>query len=178
MELRRLAGIRKNLTKDAAEALAHSFISTRLDYCNSLYYGLPQYLIEKLQYVQNSAARLICGTYKFDHITPVLFSLHWLPVYLWIQYKINLITYKALKKMAPRYIQDMLQPHESNLRSANDPLRLKLIRVNKVNYGERAYSYAAPLLWNDLPLNIRKCDTVDSFKSNLKTYYFKQHFTT
>ncbi len=80
--------------------------------------------------------------------------------------------------MAPRYIQDMLQSHESNLRSANDPLRLKLIRVNKVIYGERAYSYAAPLLWNDLPLDIHKCNTVNSFKSKLKTYYFKQHFTS
>ena len=176
VELRRLAAIRKNLTKVAAEALAHSFISSRLDYCNSLYYGLPQYLIDKLQYVQNSTARLICGTYKFDHITPVLFSLHWLPIYLRIQYKINLITYKALNGMAPRYIRDMLDYHESNLRSASDPLRLKLIRVNKVNYGERAYSYAAPLLWNDLPLDIRQRDSVTSFKSALKTYYFRQHF--
>ena len=113
-ELRKLAGMRKDLTKEAAEVLVHSFISNRLDYCNSLYYGLPQYLIDKLQYVQNSAARLICGSYKYDHITPILFSLHWLPVYLRIQYKINLITFKALNNMAPRYIKDMLEPHNNN----------------------------------------------------------------
>ncbi len=178
IELRKLAGMRKDLTKETAEVLVHSFISNRLDYCNSLYYGLPQYLIDKLQYVQNSAARLICGSYKYDHITPILFSLLWLPVYLRIQYKINLITFKALNNMAPRYIKDMLEPHQYHLRSANDPLRLKVIRVNKVNYGERAFSYAAPMLWNELPLDIRSKNTVNAFKSALKTYYFKQHFVS
>ena len=135
--------------------------------------------MDKLQYVQNSAARLITRLFKYDHITPTLFNLHWLPVYLRIQFKINLITYKALNKMAPIYITDMLDKPKAkskNLRSSDDPLRLKTKRVNMVNYGQRAYSYAAPLLWNELPLTIRQCKTVADFKSKLKTHYFKQHF--
>ena len=80
--------------------------------------------------------------------------------------------------MAPRYIKDMLEPHQSHLRYGNDPLRLKVIRVNMVNYGQRAFSYAAPLLWNELPLDIRCKDTVNAFKSALKTHYFKQHFVS
>lgn len=177
MEIRKLAAIRKNLTQEAAEILTHSFITSRLDYCNSLYFGLPQYLIDKLQHVQNSAARLITRLLKYDHITTTLSNLHWLPVYLRIQFKINLTTYKALNNpKAPKYIKDMLEKHHSNLRSADDPLRLKPKRVNMVNYGQRAYSYAAPLLWNDLPLTIRQSKSVDVFKSSLKTHYFKQHF--
>ena len=68
------------ITKDACESLVHAFITSRLDSVNAVLYGLPKFLIEKLQRVQNFTARLIIGSYKYDHITPVLKSLHWLPV--------------------------------------------------------------------------------------------------
>ena len=95
-EIRKLSMIRKSLTEEATKTVVHAFVTTRLDYCNSLYFRLPDCQIRKLQNVQNSAARIISGAWKYDHITPVFKELHWLPVYLRIQYKIILLTYKSL----------------------------------------------------------------------------------
>ena len=75
--------------------LVHAFISSRLDYCNSLLVGAADCVIRKLQGVQNAAARLITGTRKFDHITPILRDLHWFPVRLRIKYKIAMLVSTA-----------------------------------------------------------------------------------
>ena len=94
--LRNIGFICKYLTYDAAKIIIHAFVVSKLDYCNSLLYGLPTYLIQKLQHVQNSAARLANQCPRFCHITPVLRDLHWLPVSFCIEFKIMLITYKVL----------------------------------------------------------------------------------
>jgi hypothetical protein len=86
--------IRKYLSQQCAETLIHSFMSSRLDYCNSLLYGLPESSIHQLQRVQNSCARLVCNTSRYCHIKPLLFDLHWLPVRFRIDFKVLLITYK------------------------------------------------------------------------------------
>ncbi|CAL9708038.1 unnamed protein product [Knipowitschia caucasica] len=90
--LKNIARLRPYLSSTAAETLIHAFISSRLDFCNSLLYGLPSSDLQKLQYVQNSAARLLTQTRSREHITPVLQKLHWLPVKQRIHFKILLIT--------------------------------------------------------------------------------------
>ena len=74
--------------------LVHAFVTSRLDYCNGLLYGFPKYHISKLQRVQNTAARLITNTRKYDHISPALYNLHWLPVFYRIYFKILIVTFK------------------------------------------------------------------------------------
>ena len=106
--LRNLSTIRKYLTSNAAQSVIHAFISSKLDYCNALLYGLPKYVVERLQRIQNSAARVITFSRKFDHITPVLVDLHWLPVYYRVIFKMLLLTYKALHGLAPTYLSDLL----------------------------------------------------------------------
>ena len=94
--LRNISKIRKYLTEETTEILVHAFVSSKLDYCNSLLYGLPKHMISSLQSVQNTAARIVTLTKKFDHITPVLIQLHWLPVHFRILFKVLLLVYKRL----------------------------------------------------------------------------------
>ena len=103
------------------ETLIHAFITSKLDNCNYLLFGLPKHLIDKLQAVQNASARLVTLSRKHDHITPVLIDLHWLPVAARIKFKIIILTFKALHGLSPVYIQDLITIHKParNLRSSS-----------------------------------------------------------
>ena len=109
--LKNIGVIRKYLSKEACETLIHAFVSSRIDYGNSLFYGLPKSLISRLQHMQNTAARIVTQSRRYDHITPVLYDLHWLPVCWRIKYKILLLTFKALHGIGPGYIKDLLVPY-------------------------------------------------------------------
>ena len=85
-----------------------AFVTSRIDYCNGLLHGLPDCEITKLQRVQNAAARLLTSRRKYDHITPVLQELHWLPVRYRKHFKILVLTLKGLNGMAPTYISDLI----------------------------------------------------------------------
>ncbi|KAJ0008550.1 hypothetical protein NQD34_015965 [Periophthalmus magnuspinnatus] len=129
--------------------------------------------MRSLQLVQNAAARVLTGTKRRDHISPVLKYLHWLPVELRIKFKVLLLTYKALNGMAPSYLQDAIVPYQPNraLRSQNSGL-LVVPRVSKSTVGGRAFSYQAPVLWNQLPADVKQAPTVSVFKTRLKTFLF------
>jgi hypothetical protein len=175
--IKNLGKIRKCLTSEATNTMVHAFVSTKLDYANSLLVALPKLLINKLQCVQNSAARVVAYKRKYDHITPILINLHWLPIHKRIMFKVLLLTYKCLNGVGPKYLQELLVLQESqySLRSLNQGL-LVVPRTHQVTYGDRAFSKAAPILWNSIPYDIRTSSSVDIFKHNLKTYLFRQHF--
>ena len=177
--LRNIGRVRSYLSPEAAATLVHSFISSKLDYHNSLLYGVPDYLIKRLQLIQNTAARIVSRTKRTEHITPVLISLHWLPVRFRIIYKICLLTFKGLHCLAPQYICDSIAVHvpSRSLRSSSQNM-LATRRYQLEKAGARAFSVAAPKLWNELPINLRFCLELDSFKSLLKTHLFKQAFNS
>ena len=106
--LRKIGRIRKYLSRDSCATLVHAVISSKLDYCNALLYGLPDTQLQRLQRAQNTAARIVTKTRKSDHITPILMQLHWLPVHHRIVYKLLLITYKALNGQAPQYLRNLI----------------------------------------------------------------------
>ena len=109
--LRRIAKIRSYLSEESTIALIHAFITCRLDNGNALLYGLPKYQIQRLQSVQNCAARLVKRYPKFGHTSPLLSVLHWLPVEHRIVFKILLLVFKSLNNLAPSYISDLLTPY-------------------------------------------------------------------
>ena len=159
------------------EIVIHAFITSRLDYCNSLYLGLPQSFISRLQIVQNAAARLLTGSKKWEHITPVLASLHWLPVQQRIIFKTVLMVFKAINGQAPSYLSDLLHPHSAtrSLRSSYKGL-LHIPRSRLKQKGGRAFAVAAPRLWNQLPPDIRDAPSIYAFKSRLKTHLYNLAF--
>ena len=106
--LRTISRIRKYLSTQTAEILIHAFATFKLDHCISLLYNVPKSVIKKHQSVQNVAARLITRSRKCDHITLILFDLHWLPVSERIKFKILLLTFKARPQQSPTYILDLI----------------------------------------------------------------------
>lgn len=172
--IRSISRICKYLNREDCEKLVHAFVTSRLDYCNSILYGLPESELAKLQRLQNTAARLVTKTKKSEHITFVLRQLHWLPIRSRINYKVLLLTYKALHGMAPDYIYNLLQPYRPtrSLRSSSQNM-LSIPKSNTVNYGDRAFSICAPKLWNSLPCHLRNANSIFSFKSQLKTFLFQ-----
>ncbi len=171
--------IKKFLTHETAQILINSFVTSRLDYCNSLYYGLPANQLNKLQRVQNAAARLICNVSRFDHITPTLKDLHWLPVKFRIDFKILLIVFKALHGLAPDYISELITikpPSSYSMRSNSKLLLQKTTLKTLPTLGDRSFGCAAPNLWNDLPSHIQQADSIGSFKKLLKTHLFRKAY--
>ena len=155
------------MSRESTERLVHAFITSRLDYCNGLLYGAPEYQIKKLQRVMNASARLVYCAPKYCHVTPLLRELHWLPVRLRVDFKILLVTFKILHSVAPSYLKDLVSvlpvyycygvvgnvTPRYQLRRNNNGILLERPRLRtKKTLGDRALSMAAPFLWNSLPL--------------------------
>jgi len=169
--IKALRHIRPVLTLDMARAVAASLTQTRLDFANPVLLGISSSNINKLQRVQNCLARVVLLD-QSSPSTSLLSQLHWLPVPKRIEFKIATLTYQSVTFGQPTYLSSLLtpyQPHRS-LRSVSQNL-LTVPRCNS-SFGQRSFSYSAPRIWNGLPLAVRQSPSLDSFKRNLKTYYF------
>ena len=130
--------------------------------------------------ILNTAARVIFRLRKYDHITDVLIKLHWLPIQARIDFKLLILTYKALNGDGPAYIVDLLHPkkYKRNTRAAADSLVLVIPDSRLKSLGDRSFSYSSAKLWNSLPLDIRSSPSLAVFKGRLKTFLFKQSYPT
>jgi hypothetical protein len=170
--LKEISSIRSFIGKAECESLVNAFVTSRLDYCNSLYVGISKTLISKLQKVQNSAARLILQKGKRDSISLCLSQLHWLNIEKRIAFKVLTIVYKCMNGSAPLLVSNMLSPCLSSSRNSDHTLN---IIFHHTKNGRQAFSYHAPRLWNCLPLPIRSANSLVIFKSKLKTYLFSSY---
>ena len=173
LHIRQIRKVRHLLDLNSAILIANSLVSSRLDYCNSLYFGLPTSLLDRLQHVQNSLARAVVPSVRrFDHITPTLKTLHWLPVRKRIEFKIATLTFKVLHNNQPTYLRDLvkLQIPTRALRSSNRQL-LEVPNIRSAN-GRRSFSFAAPTVWNLVPENVKSSESLFAFRKGLKSFLY------
>ena len=158
----------------------HAFILTRLDICNSVFCRGSDKLICQLQCIQNQAARILIGCPKFDHITPILHDLHWLPVSDRSVFKIVVIVYKCLHGSAPLYqtkriAPKVVRPGRRELRS--DDLNLLILHRSEPLVGSNNFSIIGPTIWNNLPHNLRQLNlSFAMFLKQFKAFLFGKRF--
>lgn len=176
--LRRIAKIRRHLDQSSCAKAVIAFVTSRVDYHNGLLAGISCKNLDRLQRVQNNAARLVSQSPRHCHITPVLSDLHWLPIRARIDFKILMNVHKAVHSAnAPAYLKDLCSPYTPTrtLRSSSVPHLLSVSRTKR-KIGDRAFKTYACNIWNKLPQSLRDFDDVLSFKNHLKTHFFIIYF--
>ena len=174
--IRDIRHIRHLLPLSAATTLANSLVSSTLDYCNSLYNGISQANLNKIHRIQNSLARVVTNTSKFEHITPILKRLHWLPIKQRIDYKLRLLTNKTLQIQQPTYLYNSLFFLLTLCLPDHLIHRFCPSHMSEQLWLKRAFSVIAPRLWNSLPPDTRNSLSVSTFRSKLKTHLSKLAF--
>lgn len=153
-----------------------AFIASRLDYCNSVLFGVADSLLQRLQSVQNAAARLVTGARRRDHISPILRELHWLPVRRRVEFKVALLVYKALNCLAPAYLVDdcqLLTAESGRRRLRSCDINTCYLPRTKTRFGDRSFAVAGPRSWNKLPETLREPDIeLGHFRRLLKQHLF------
>lgn len=178
--LRNISRIRRFLEFDSCNDIIRSLILSRLDYGNVLLMGVNTTDISRLQTLQNWAAKLILRANKMDHASPLLHQLHWLPVRDRITFKAMLYVFKCLAGIGPEYLSSCLElynPTREGLRSALDCTRMTVPIIRSWTFksaADKAFSYTAPKVWNNLPSSVRSAQSLSIFKKGLKSHLFPQ----
>ena len=157
-------------------------MSSRVDYCNTVFAGALKFITDRLQQVLNAAAHVVSDTWKFDRGPSRLMhtELHWLDVPERVQYKLGVLMYRCQHNQAPQYLTDYCTPisdtvFRQHLRSSSSH-QVSVPRYRVSTYGCRAFSVAAPTVWNSLPEVMRDPEcSVDSYRQSLKTFLFSQY---
>ena len=186
VQARDLYRIRPLLDLNTSVLLANALVSSRLDYCNTLFLSLTDFELRRLQLVQNSLCRVVTHSSKFSPITPQLNKLHWLPVKYRVQFNIGLITYKILNQGQPAYLRGLIHPYTSSRNTRRSTPKLQFLqtptfdrRVHKsIKHFPNSFSHYAPVIWNFFPFRVRNSPSVASFRKHLKTHFFSSSFPT
>ena len=184
LQMRDLRRIRKYLTSEVAVLAANALVSSRLDYCNSLFRGLSGFNQHKLQSIQNTLARIVTNHRKYAHVTPILQKLHWLPVKYRCIFKTTTLVYKFLHSGFPSYFEPFLSfsscpystrhSHPDRKYLTVPPFHSSVFKSAK-HFGH-SFAFDAPKIWNDLPQDVRSATSVASFRKKLKTYLFAKAY--
>ena len=177
--IQRIKNLRPILTNQATETLVIGLVMSHVDYCNTLFIGLLECDISRLQQIQNICARLVLHKEQHHSTTECLKTLHLLPIGQRIKHKLLTIIYKCLKGNAPAYVSNLLTLNpisRLDLRSSGEYKKLIIPRVKNKTFATRSFSMLGPTWWNQLPNAIKTLDSLDVFKKHLKTYLFKEYY--
>jgi len=172
--LRRINQIKRYVDQECLRSLVHAFITSRLDYCNSLYAHC--HISTRLQRVQNRAARFVLSAPPRSSSLPLLQQLHWLPIEARVSYKLCCLMYRVVHGAAPSYLTELCEPClDTRLRSTSRGDFI-IPRSNR-HLADSSFSVAAPSAWNQLPTTIRNCPTLATFLTKLKAHLFTVSFS-
>ena len=177
-QLRNLKCIRKHLTQKSTEILVHGLIHSHLDFCNGLFADIPAYQLNKLQRIQNNAARLVtCASYE-ERSSDLLKRLHWLPVQARILFKVLVIVFRVVKGTAPIYLRSMFTHAQGSYRLRSSVGIQFRVPRHRTKIADRSLAVVGPKWWNVLPGHLKSADSETAFKSKLKTYLFERFHNT
>ena len=168
-KLRNISKMRPFLSEKQLQIITQALVISSLDYCNALYIGANQSILKQLQNLQNRAGRIIKGLKRKDTVEPYLEELHWLKVKERIEFKVLLLTFKCIHGLAPKYLSDLIQYNSS---SSGRSVSLHCPPFTS----SKAFSAAAPKLWNDLPQEIQQTVNINHFKNKLKAHLFRKSY--
>ena len=172
--LQQARAISRSLTTDASRMLVSTAVLSRIDYFSCIFAGLPDFSLNRLQQVMNAWATVIYCLRQYDHISDVLQDLHWLWVPQCIEFKLCLTVYKTLHNLAQSYLAEPCIPVTAVaarrlLRSS--PAGNLVVPNSRSEFGKRAFIFAGPHVWNNLPQMIKSSTSVAVFKKQLKTSF-------
>ena len=184
LQMRDLCRIRQYLTMEVAVLAANALVSSRLDYCNSLFRSLSCFNLHKLQSIQNTLARIVTNHRRYAHVTPILKQLHWLPVKYRCMFKTATLVYKFLHNGSPSYFQPYLSHSSSSYSTRRSHLDCQYLTVppfgpsvfKSVKHFDHSFVFDAPRIWNELPHDVRSAASVASFRKKLKTYLYAKAY--
>ena len=174
--------IRRYLTQEACEVLFHGLVMSHLDYCNSLYYGLPNCDLNRLQSVQSIACKMVLNRSKYDSCTECFTQIHWLPIRFRVQHKILTMVHNCLNQREPEYLSNLLT-YRSEIRPSRDlrsELNYRLLQVPRTKlktFVARSFRVAGLALWNSIPDELRHIDDPNVLRSQLKHFFLKRLLT-
>ena len=171
--------MRNSLTVEACKQVVYGLVLSHLDFCHSIYVGLPKIDIKRMQRIQNAAANLVLICNKYESSTEALKRLHWLPIKFRILFKVLTLVHKCLYNQAPSYLPKVLQLNEKSgysLKSNMDGIVLRVPKTKARTFADRSFSVFAPTNWNLLPREIRQINNLEHYRKSLKTYLFNEAF--
>ena len=184
LQLRDLRRIRKYLSVEQTILVANALVSSPLDYCNSLFRSLSCTNLRRLQCIQNTLARIVTNHRRFTRASPILKSLHWLPVKYRSMFKVATFVYKFLTYNHPCYFSSSFVPYNCNYNTRRSRTDKKFLITPQYNPPEhrskKQFNYTlafdAAAIWNNLPENIRTAPSCTSFRKRLKSHFFDMAF--
>ena len=175
--LHNIAHVQCHLDQETTKILVQALVLSKLDYCNSLFLGIPKNNIAKLQKIQNMSCRIIFQLPKHSNINNYLVQLHWLKIQEHITYKVATIMHKCIHNIAPIYLTEIVfseLPHTRNLTSTQRRLLYTTkSRTEFVHSG--SFKSMGPRIWNTLYANVKNSYNIDVFKSRLRHMYLVYH---
>ena len=166
----------RGLTLESAKLVALGLVTSRLDYCNSLLYGTSKSNLNKLQRVQSDLARVVLQAARKSSSEPLLKQLHWLPVQQRIIFKMALTTFNVRSSEQPSYINSLLDNYTPSRNLRSEGQHLLRIPLRKSAAARHSFCFGAPTIWNSLNPNTREANSLESFKTRLKTELFRSAF--